>query len=74
MVDWRQHLTRNPQISGGQLCASGTRIPVTIILANMADGLTREQLQTQYPSSSFNTSTPRSLTPPTSLKKSSSSP
>ncbi|HVX84005.1 MAG TPA: DUF433 domain-containing protein [Phycisphaerae bacterium] len=50
MIDWHKHLTRHPDISGGQLCARGTRIPVTVILANLADGLTREQLQAQYPS------------------------
>lgn len=50
MIDWRQHLTRNPDISTGQLCAAGTRIPVTVILANLADGLSREEIQTQYPS------------------------
>ena len=50
MIDWRQHLVRKSDISGGQLCAAGTRIQVTVILANMADGLTREELQKQYPS------------------------
>jgi uncharacterized protein (DUF433 family) len=49
MVDWKLLLTRNPDISGGNLCASGTRIPVTVILANLADGMTRDDLRRQYP-------------------------
>jgi uncharacterized protein (DUF433 family) len=50
MTDWRQHLTRKPDLCSGQLCASGTRIPVTVILANLADGLSRDEVLDQYPS------------------------
>jgi uncharacterized protein (DUF433 family) len=26
MIEWRQHLTSDPQICHGQLCAKGTRV------------------------------------------------
>jgi uncharacterized protein (DUF433 family) len=50
MVDWRKHLTSDPGVCGGQLCARGTRIPVTIILDSLAEGSTREEILTSYPS------------------------
>ena len=50
MPDWRQHLDSNPQVCGGQLCVRGTRIPVTVILDSVAEGSTREQILTSYPS------------------------
>ncbi len=34
----------------GQICATGTRIPVTIILDNLAEGANSEEILTSYPS------------------------
>jgi uncharacterized protein (DUF433 family) len=50
MIDWRQHLTSDPAVCGGQLCARGTRIPVTVILDSVAEGSTREAILKSYPS------------------------
>jgi uncharacterized protein (DUF433 family) len=50
MIDWHIHLTRNPAIASGQLCAIGTRIPITVILANLSEGMSRDELLKQYPS------------------------
>lgn len=49
-TNWRQHLTRHPDICGGQLCARGTRIPVTVILDNLAAGTADRQILASYPS------------------------
>ena len=49
MVSWHDHLTSDPRICGGQLCASGTRVMVTVILDNLAAGVTRERILQSYP-------------------------
>ncbi len=50
MIDWRQHLTIDPNVCHGQLCAKGTRVLVTNILDSIAEGSTREEILTSYPS------------------------
>ncbi len=50
MIDWRQHLTSDPEICHGQLCAKGTRVFVTNILGSLAEGSSREEILRIYPS------------------------
>jgi uncharacterized protein (DUF433 family) len=50
VADWRQQLKSDPNICGGQLCAGGTRIPVTVILDSIAEGSSREEILKSYPS------------------------
>ena len=50
MFDWRNHLTADPQVCHGQLCAAGTRVLVTNILDSVAEGATREEILKSYPS------------------------
>ena len=50
MRAWQELLISDPQVSGGQLCAKGTRVPVTVILDSIAEGSTREQILFSYPS------------------------
>lgn len=50
MIDWRQHLSSDPQICHGQLCARGTRVLVTNILDSLAEGSSREEILRSYPS------------------------
>jgi Protein of unknown function (DUF433) len=42
VIDWRQPLTSDPKVCGGQLCAKGPRVLVTVILDNLAEGLGRD--------------------------------
>jgi uncharacterized protein (DUF433 family) len=49
MRAWQEFLIRDPAVFGGELCAKGTRIPVTVILDNFAEGTTREQILASYP-------------------------
>jgi uncharacterized protein (DUF433 family) len=49
MIDWRQLLTRDPQVCHGQLCAKGTRVLVTVILDSLAEGTTRDELLKSFP-------------------------
>lgn len=50
MVDWHEHVSRNPEICGGELSAKGTRIPVTVILDSLGEGSTIEAILSSYPS------------------------
>ena len=50
MVAWQDLLTSDPNICGGEICASGTRIPVTVILDSLAEGSSREEILQSYPS------------------------
>jgi uncharacterized protein (DUF433 family) len=50
MLNWRQYLASDPKICGGQLCAKGTRVLVTVILDSLAEGASHEELIQSYPS------------------------
>ena len=49
MIEWRTHLTSDPAVCGGQLCAKGTRVLVTVILDSLAEGASREEILRSYP-------------------------
>jgi uncharacterized protein (DUF433 family) len=40
----------DPAICHGKACIRGTRIMVSVVLANLADGLTERQICAEYPS------------------------
>lgn len=48
-MDWREHITVDPDICHGKACVIGTRIPVAIILANLAGGVSEDDLLKTYP-------------------------
>lgn len=50
MTAWQDFLSSDPNICGGELCAAGTRIPVTVILDNLAEGSTKDDILGSYPS------------------------
>jgi len=47
---WQDYISANPQVMHGQACIAGTRIPVSVVLDNLAAGLTAEQILESYPS------------------------
>ena len=49
-MDWKPHLLTDPQIMHGAVCFRDTRIPVTIVLDNLAAGETAERILAEYPS------------------------
>jgi uncharacterized protein (DUF433 family) len=49
MAQWQDFLTSDPQVCGGQLCAKGTRVPVTVILDSFAEGASRDEILGSYP-------------------------
>lgn len=46
---WQDHISVDPAICHGQACMRGTRIPVAVVLANLAAGLTPEDIRRSYP-------------------------
>ena len=47
---WRDYISVDSQICHGKACIRGTRIMVSVVLANLAAGVEREELLRQYPS------------------------
>ena len=50
MVAWQEFFESNPNVCGGEVCAAGTRIPVTVILDSLAEGSAKEEILRSYPS------------------------
>ncbi len=50
MVAWQQYFESKPNVCGGEVCAAGTRIPVTVILDGLAEGSTKDEILHSYPS------------------------
>ena len=46
---WQDQVVIEPDLHHGDACIKGTRIPVTIIVGSLADGLTEEEILTAYP-------------------------
>ena len=46
---WQEFLSSCPQVCGGEICATGTRIPVTVILDSLAEGATKDEILASYP-------------------------
>ena len=49
-MDWQEHITINSAVLHGKACIRGTRIPVAVVLANLADGLSPSEIIQSYPS------------------------
>ena len=49
-MNWRDHITVDPEICHGRACITGTRVLVTTVLDNLADGLDSEEIMRSYPS------------------------
>ena len=47
---WQDYISVDPAIAHGKACIAGTRIPVAVVLANLAAGLTTNQIVQSYPS------------------------
>ena len=49
-MDWKQFIGTHPHIMHGAVCFTGTRIPVSVVLDNLADGESPEDILQNYPS------------------------
>ena len=49
-MHWRNHISTDENVCHGRACIRGTRIPVKVVLDNLACGLSPEEIITSYPS------------------------
>ncbi len=49
-MDWKPYLTADPEIMHGTVCFRGTRIPVSVVLDNLASGEVPARILEQFPS------------------------
>ncbi len=48
-MDWTLYVTANPEIMHGTVCFRGTRIPVSVVLDNLAAGESAASILDEYP-------------------------
>lgn len=49
-MNWQERITVDPLVCHGKACIKGTRIMVSVILDNLAAGVTHEEILKSYPS------------------------
>jgi uncharacterized protein (DUF433 family) len=50
MGNWRERISVNPAVCHGKACIRGTRVMVSVILDNVAAGVSRREILASYPS------------------------
>jgi len=48
-MSWRDYISTDPNVCHGQACIKGTRIPVSVVLDNLAAGLSEDDIIRSYP-------------------------
>ncbi len=48
-TQWRAQVTSDPAVMHGQACIKGTRIPISVVLGCLADGMNAEEILADYP-------------------------
>ena len=49
MESWRERISINPGVCHGKACIRGTRIMVSVVVDNVAAGVSREDILKSYP-------------------------
>jgi uncharacterized protein (DUF433 family) len=49
-MDWREHITVDPNVCHGQACVKGTRVMVSVVLDNLAAGASHDEILRSCPS------------------------
>jgi uncharacterized protein (DUF433 family) len=50
MGNWQERISVNPAVCHGKACIRGTRVMVSVILDNVAAGVSRQEILASYPS------------------------
>jgi uncharacterized protein (DUF433 family) len=50
MMNWQSYITVDPSVCHGKACIKGTRIMVSVVLDNLAVGLSPDEIIKSYPS------------------------
>lgn len=48
-MDWHEAISVDPGVCHGRACFKGTRIMVSVVLDNLAAGLSAEEIRKSYP-------------------------
>jgi hypothetical protein len=48
-MNWQDHISVDPQVCHGKACIKGTRVMVSVILDNLAAGVSPEEILASYP-------------------------
>lgn len=48
-MNWRDYIAVDPEVCHGKACIAGTRVPVTVVLDNLAAGLGADDIVRSYP-------------------------
>jgi uncharacterized protein (DUF433 family) len=48
-IAWQDRILITPDVHHGDPCVKGTRIPVSVIVGSLADGITPEEIRDAYP-------------------------
>jgi uncharacterized protein (DUF433 family) len=49
MVNWGERISVNPAVCHGKACIRGTRILVSVVIDNIAAGISRSEILQSYP-------------------------
>lgn len=49
MQDWKERISVNPAVCHGKACIRGTRVMVSVIIDNLAAGVSRDEIRSSYP-------------------------
>ena len=52
-MNWRERITVDPLVCHGKACIKGSRIMVSIILDNLAEGMSKTEILKSYPSLTY---------------------
>ena len=50
MMDWRDHISADPHVMEGRACIAGTLVRVSVVLDNLASGMSKDELLAEFPS------------------------
>ena len=48
-MNWQERISVKPDVCHGKVCVAGTRIMVTVILDNLAEGVSEAEILRSYP-------------------------
>ena len=49
-IDWQSYISVDPNVCHGKACIRGTRVMVSVVLDNLAAGLSPSEILRSYPS------------------------
>jgi len=49
MQNWKERIGVNPAVCHGKACVRGTRVMVSVIIDNLAAGVSRDEIRSSYP-------------------------